>query len=104
MSQGSLSLTLGAVVLLLWGGIWALRRLRPGAGVGYASDCAILRALTVGPRERLLVVQVGARQLVIGVGANSVTLLCELDTPLAETATGDRFGEAIKKAAARWRG
>jgi flagellar protein FliO/FliZ len=100
----SLSLTLGAVVVLLWGGIWAMRRLRPGTGVGYARDCTILRALTLGPRERLLVVRVGARQLVIGVGGSSVSLLCELDTPLAETASDDRFGEAIRKAVGRWRG
>jgi flagellar protein FliO/FliZ len=100
----SLSLALGAVVLLLWGGIWAVRRMRPGAGASTARDCAILRSLALGPRERLLVVRVGARQLVIGVGASAVSLLCELETPLAETAPGDRFGAAIKKAAERWRG
>jgi flagellar protein FliO/FliZ len=100
----SLSLALGAVVLLLWGGVWAMRRLRPGAAIGNSRDCAILRALTLGPRERLFVVRVGTRQLVIGVGANSVSLLCELEAPLSETATEDRFGEAIKKAVGRWRG
>lgn len=100
----SLTLTLGAVVLLLWGGIWAMRRLRPGAGIGYARDCTVLRSLTLGPRERLLVVRVGARQLVIGIGSNSVALLCELDEALPEAAGDDRFGEAIKKAVGRWRG
>jgi flagellar protein FliO/FliZ len=100
----TLSLTLCAVVLLLWGGIWLLRRARPGGGLRTARDCAILRSLALGPRERLLVVRVGARQLVVGVGANAVSLLCELDTPLADTTAGDGFGTAIKKATERWRG
>jgi flagellar protein FliO/FliZ len=100
----SLSLALGAVVLLLWGGLWAMRRMRPGSGIGTTRDCTILRSLALGPRERLLVVQIGARQLVIGVGANAVSLLCELDTPLAQTAAGDGFGAAIRKATERWRG
>jgi flagellar protein FliO/FliZ len=101
---GSLSLTLGVLVLLLWGGIWAMRRMRPGVGLGQARDCAILRSLALGPRERLVVVQVGSRNLVIGIGSASVSLICELTEPLPATVGDDRFGEAIKKAMGRWRG
>lgn len=101
---GSLSLTLGVIVLLLWGGIWAMRRMRPGVGLGNARDCTILRSLVLGPRERLLVVQIGSRNLVIGIGSASVSLICELDTPLPAAAGDDRFGDAIKKAVGRWRG
>jgi len=101
---GSLSLTLGIIVLLLWGGIWAMRRMRPGVGLGNARDCTILRSLALGPRERLLVVEIGARQLVIGIGSASVSLICELDEKLPAAAGEDRFGEAIKKAVGRWRG
>jgi flagellar protein FliO/FliZ len=100
----SLSLTLGIIVLLLWGGIWAMRRMRPGTGLSNARDCAIIRSLALGPRERLLVVQIGARHLVIGIGSASVSLICELDEPLPAVASDDRFGEAIKKAVGRWRG
>ncbi|HTW53858.1 MAG TPA: flagellar biosynthetic protein FliO [Stellaceae bacterium] len=102
---GSLSLTLGIIVLLLWGGIWAMRRMRPGVGLGNTRDCTILRSLALGPRERLLVVEVGVRQLVIGIGSASVSLICELDEKLPAAAAGDdRFGEAIRKAVGRWRG
>jgi len=101
---GSLSLTLGVIVLLLWGGIWAMRRMRPGIGLGGGRDCTILRSLALGPRERLLVVQVGSRQLVIGVGSASVSLICELDERLPVTTSDDRFGEAVRKAVGRWRG
>jgi flagellar protein FliO/FliZ len=103
-SLGSLSLTLGIVVLLLWGGLWAVRRLRPGAVLGNPRDCTVLRSLALGPRERLLVVRVGARHLVIGVGSASVSLLCELDEPLPAAADADRFGDAMRKAVGRWRG
>ena len=101
---GSLSLTLGVIVLLLWGGIWAMRRMRPGIGLGGARDCTILRSLPLGPRERLIVVQIGARQLVVGVGSAAVSLICELDERLPAAVVDDRFGEAIKKAVGRWRG
>jgi len=100
----SLSLTLGIIVVLLWGGIWAMRRLRPGTVVGNSRDCSIVRSLALGPRERLLVVQVGARHLVIGVGSTSVSLLCELDGPLPAAAGDARFGETMRKALGRCRG
>ena len=101
---GSLSLTLGVIVLLLWAGVWAMRRMRPGIGFGSARDCLVLRSLALGPRERLLVVQVGPRHLVLGIGTATVSLLCELDKPLPAMTGDDRFGEAIRKAVGRWRG
>jgi flagellar protein FliO/FliZ len=100
----SLSLTIGLIVMLLWGAVWALRRLRPGAGGG--GDCAVVRALALGPRERLLVVRVGAKHLVIGVGAAGVSLLCELGEPLppaATSAVNATFAAAIGKAVKSWR-
>ena len=101
---GSISLSLGIIVLLLWGGIWAMRRMRPGVGLGNPRDCTIMRSLALGPRERLLVVRVGARHLVIGIGAASVSLLCELDEPLSAMSGEDGFGDAVRKAIGRWRG
>ena len=101
---GSLLLTIGAVVALLWGAAWALRRMRPGPASWDGRDCAVLRSLALGPRERLLVVRVGSRHLVVGVGAASVSLLCELDEPLPAAAMDQKFGEAIRKAVGRWRG
>jgi flagellar protein FliO/FliZ len=101
----SLSLTIGLIVMLLWGAVWALRRLRPGAGVS-AGDCAVIRALALGPRERLLVVRVGAKHLVIGVGAAGVCLLCELPEPLppvSRSAVNTPFAAVIGKAVKSWR-
>jgi len=100
----SLSLTIGLVVLVLWGAVWMVRRARPGAMLWNAGDCAVVRSLALGPRERLLVVRVGTKQLVVGVGSAAVSLLCELDEPLPQGPAADqKFGEAIRKAVGRWR-
>lgn len=102
-SLASLSLTSAAIIVLLWGAIWALRRLRGGAAS--PRDCAVLRALPLGPRERLLVVRVGARHLVVGVGSSSVSLLCELAEPLPSPTPGEAgFADAVRKAIGTWRG
>jgi flagellar protein FliO/FliZ len=99
----SLSLTSAVVVLLLWGALWALRRLRGGAAWA-ARDCAILRSLALGPRERLLVVRVGTKHLVLGVGSAAVSLLCELEEPLPPpTADNPRFKAALSQAMKTWR-
>ncbi len=98
----SLSLTSAAIVLLLWGAIWVLRRLRPGA-VWAARDCVVLRSLALGPRERLLVVRIGTRHLVVGVGAASVSLLCELQEALPPPPDGETFRAAMQKAMRPWR-
>jgi flagellar protein FliO/FliZ len=98
-----LSLATGALVLGLWGALWGLRRMRPSSPMWGARDCAILRSLSLGQRERLVIVRVGARQLVLGIGSGGVTLLCELDQPLAPAASAEQsFGEAVRKAARRW--
>lgn len=102
----SLSLTIGAIVVFLAVGLWAVRRMRPGAGMWNARDCAVLRSLPLGPRERLLVVRVGERQLVVGVGSGAVSLMCELEPPLAIPPGGvaeGKFGEAMRQAVGRWR-
>jgi flagellar protein FliO/FliZ len=101
----SLSLAIGAIVVLLWGAMWLLRRVRPNLAAAGGRDCAIVRSLALGSRERLMVVRVGARNLVIGVSSNAVSLLCELEEPLASvTPASQRFGEVIRSAATRWRG
>ena len=101
---GSLSVALAVIVVLLWVGLWALRRVRPnGVVLGY-QDCRILRALSLGPRERLLVVSIGAKQLVLGVGNGAVSVLHELNEPLSPIAPANAgFGEAMRRARERWR-
>lgn len=101
----SLGLSIGAIALLLLAAAWLLRRSAPGAGARGARDCSIVRSLALGPRERLVVVQVGTKQLVVGVGSATLSLLCELTEPLPPTGqTGEAFADAFRRTMGRWRG
>ncbi|HEX4112999.1 MAG TPA: flagellar biosynthetic protein FliO [Stellaceae bacterium] len=100
-----LFLEIGVIVAVLWALLWWLKRRgrAPGGGWG-ARDCQIIRQMPLGPRERVIVVRVGAKQLVLGVGSASVSLLCELDEPLASAdGAGGMFGDAVRKAVGKWR-
>jgi flagellar protein FliO/FliZ len=100
----SLSLTAAVVAALLWFALLALRRLRSGSPAAGGGDCRVMRTLAVGPRERILVVAVGSRQLVVGVGSAAVSLLCELDAPLpAPAAATAGLAGGLRQVAARWR-
>jgi len=101
----SLLLTMAVFVVLLLGALWALRRTRPNGLAWGASDCRIVRSLSLSSRERLLVVCVGSKHLVIGVGPTAISLLGELDEPLPPIVPANaKFGEALRKAMGRWHG
>lgn len=61
------------------------QRLKPGRG----GIVRLVGGLAVGTRERIAVVEAGGRWLVVGITAQAVTLLTELDGP---PATGDDAG------------
>jgi flagellar protein FliO/FliZ len=99
----SLSWAIGVIVVLLWAALWALRRARPSGVMSRNVDCTILRSLSLGPRERLLVVSIGTKQLVLGVGNGAVSLLAELSDPLTPIAPANAgFGDVMRKARERW--
>jgi flagellar protein FliO/FliZ len=101
----TLALGLGVIVFALWAALWALRRMRPNGVAARHEDCKIIRTLPLGQRERLLVVAIGAKQIVLGVGTTAISLLCELDAPLSTpTAANLGFAETIRKARERWHG
>lgn len=101
----SVSLAIVIIAALCWGALWALRRARPNSTMWGAGDCKIVRSLALGQRERLFVVRVGSKHLVVGVGAAAISLLCELNEPLPAIASAnEKFGEAVRKAIDRWLG
>ncbi|MBU8976754.1 flagellar biosynthetic protein FliO [Lysobacter sp. FW306-1B-D06B] len=70
------------VVSLILGLGWLARRM---PGVGRASNTNALRvvgSLALGPRDRVVVVEVGNTQLLLGVGQNGMTTLHTLAEPL----------------------
>ncbi len=69
------------VLGLILGLAWLLKRL-PGSGFRPADGVRVVASLPLGARERAVVVEVGGRQLLLGVSAGGVTLLQELPEPL----------------------
>ncbi len=77
-SVAQLTLSLIAIVALILAISWVLKRLKL-AGPHGRGGISVLDQLTLGPRERILLVRVGDSQVLLGIGAG--TLVCL--TPLA---------------------
>lgn len=60
----------------------ALKRAQPGLGAGRA-DLRVVAALSLSPRERVLLVQVGEQQLLLGAGVQGLRCLHVLPQALA---------------------
>lgn len=95
-----LQLTLGMLVVLglIVGIAWLLKRsgrFQVAAGGGLK----ILGGLSMGARERVVLIQVGEAQLLLGVAPGSVKTLHVLDTPLVaknvSTASGSGFASQL---------
>lgn len=82
MQSTSWSLLMLVVVLgLIPVSLWVMKRLqtiRPG---GAPRQLEVIEQLPLGPRERLLLVRVHGRVLVLGATAQQVTLLAEAGDP-----------------------
>src|ERR1700681_2182154 len=84
LSVGSLTqltLSLIAIVALILAISWALKRLklaRPRA----PRDIAVIDELSVGPRERIVLIRVGDSQVLIGIGASGLVPLIPLAAPI----------------------
>lgn len=87
-------IALAFVLVLAWGALKLLRRWQDRAGGGGSTGVTgpglrVVRALPVGPRERVVVIEVDGERMLIGVSAASVTLLTRL-APSAPAA--ERYG------------
>ena len=80
---------------------WFARRVYPGA-VHAGRHLRVLAAMPLGARERLMLVEVGGTQLLLGVTAQQVTTLHELREPLEFTgpARGE-FADRLREMLAR---
>jgi flagellar protein FliO/FliZ len=80
-SLAQLTLSLIAIVALILAISWALKRLKL-AGPRGSGEIAVLDELSVGPRERIVLVRVGEAQVLVGVGAGGVVPLTPLAVPI----------------------
>jgi flagellar protein FliO/FliZ len=84
-STGAILRLIGSLVLVLlvfFALIWVFRRLQPGAVAGAGVAMRVVASLPLGARERLLLVEVGKRQLLLGATPAGITLLHTLSEPL----------------------
>jgi flagellar protein FliO/FliZ len=98
---------LGLVLAAIAAFAWMLRRLTPGA-VGTHGWLRVVGGAMVGPKERVVLVEIGDTWLVLGVAASSVNLLHTLPKPPASEAQAaepgaQRFSHALLQALARRR-
>ena len=88
------------VLGLILGLAWLLKR-RPGAGLGIrpSEQLRVVSMLSVGAKERVMVIEVGKEQLLIGVTAGGITALHTLPEPLvvAPAPALPNFAELLAK-------
>ncbi len=85
------------VVLLIFALAWLVRRMgRLQSVIG--GSMKLLGGLSLGQRERAVLVQVGETQMLLGVAPGSVRTLHVFDKPVVtatRTATGDSFADKL---------
>ena len=101
LSVGSLmqlSLSLIAIVLLIFAIGWVLKRFKLAVPRS-SGDSAVLGELSVGPRERVMLLRVGDAQVLIGVGAAGIVSLTPLSTPISITSatSSPAFAERLRE-------
>jgi flagellar protein FliO/FliZ len=81
-SLTQLTLSLVAIVALIFAISWALKRFRLSAPRGGRGQITVLDELTVGARERVVLLGVGDSQVLVGIGAGGMVALTPLSTPI----------------------
>lgn len=94
---------LAAVLGLMIGLYWLLRRFTPGRTASGGGGLRLLGRLALGPRKFVGLVQVAGRVLVLGVSDRNISLLCSIEDPeqVRSLSQGGlmSFGRAFKRAA-----
>ncbi|PMJ91397.1 flagellar biosynthetic protein FliO [Vibrio sp. 10N.261.55.A7] len=94
---GSLLFVIALIVVLAW----ALKRMRVPTMMNQ-KGLSIVRQISVGTKERIMIVQAGEDQFLVGVTSQSIQLISKLDTPITqeELASGsfaDQMSQLLKK-------
>jgi len=102
LSAGNiLQLLLGmvGVVVLIIGLAWVFKRMG-GLNTAMGKELRVVGGLSMGARERLVLVQVGEKQLLLGVAPGRIQTLYELQKPIENPAQSvDQSGSFAEKLA-----
>lgn len=88
---------LGLIVGLIYACAWLMKRV--GAGqFGAAGEMKIIAGVAVGPREKVLLIEVGQQQVLVGVAPGRVSHLQSFNDPviLQHKADSGQFAERFK--------
>lgn len=92
---GQLVFALGLVVALIVVIGWSVRRMS-GVNAGPSRQLKMIAAIPVGTRERIAVIEVGSRQILVGITSQQITPLMELPEPLATTGGESEFARNLQ--------
>ena len=83
------------MILLAVGGIWAWKRFVPGAGgVWRSGPVTLLGRVNITPKHQVYALRVGRRVIIVGVTADHMRTLSEIDDPDEVAAvTADASGD-----------
>ncbi len=76
---GSLLFVLAFILFLAW----VLKRMKIPS-FGNQQGLSVVRQIAVGSKERIMIVQAGEEQFLVGVTAHSIQLISKLDKPLSQ--------------------
>ncbi|TWC16187.1 MULTISPECIES: flagellar biosynthetic protein FliO [unclassified Pseudomonas] len=88
-----LLLVLGVIFLLAW----LLRRVQQAGPTGKGQVIDIVGSRALGPRDRLVLVQVGNEQILLGLSPGSITALHVLKEPVQVPATDQATPEFAQR-------
>lgn len=74
--------SLAIVLVLIFALAWLVKRFAPGAGRMGAKHMTVLSAMTLGNKERLMLVDVAGTQMVLGVSAAGIECLHVFSEPV----------------------
>jgi flagellar protein FliO/FliZ len=90
-------LGLGLVLALVFAAAWLMRRLRAIQGAG-TDGITVLAQTSLGARERVVLVQVGAQKLLLGAGPGNVRTLLVLPAEAPAVSAGTPVAELASSA------
>ena len=80
-SLAQVTFSLALVLAAVFAAAWLLKRVRGFGGARQDETLRIVAERAVGPRERVVLLQVGERQVLVGVANGSVRTLLEFPVP-----------------------
>lgn len=99
VSGGSTSGMVSGLIFLLvlvLGAAWLIKRAGGMPALRGGSSMKVVAALSLGPRERVVLIELGGQQWLLGVGGNSVTTLHHFEQPIV-TGGGDDFAGKLRQ-------